>query len=60
MKRTVEGLDELRIPGYGPRVKKHGGVVSFNVLPLHSHDVVAILDERNIKVRSATIVPYQR
>ncbi len=53
VKRTVEGLDELEIPWYGPRnLKKHAGVVSFNVPPLHPHDVAAILDENNIMVRS--------
>ncbi|WP_457742712.1 cysteine desulfurase [Thermococcus sp.] len=53
VKRTVEGLDELEIPWYGPRnLKKHAGVVSFNVPPLHPHDVAAILDDHNIMVRS--------
>ncbi len=53
VRRTVEGLDELGIPWYGPRnPKKHAGVVSFNVPPLHPHDVAAILDERSIMVRS--------
>ncbi|WP_297073870.1 cysteine desulfurase [Thermococcus sp.] len=53
VKRTVEGLDELEIQWYGPRnLKKHAGVVSFNVPPLHPHDVAAILDENNIMVRS--------
>ncbi|WP_297551330.1 cysteine desulfurase [Thermococcus sp.] len=53
VKRTVEGLDELEIPWYGPKnLKKHAGVVSFNVPPLHPHDVAAILDENNIMVRS--------
>lgn len=53
VKRTTEGLDELEIPWYGPRnLKKHAGVVSFNVPPLHPHDVAAILDEHNIMVRS--------
>jgi len=53
VKRTTEGLDELEIPWYGPRnLDKHAGVVSFNVPPLHPHDVAAILDENNIMVRS--------
>ncbi|WP_297062806.1 cysteine desulfurase [Thermococcus sp.] len=53
VKRTVEGLNELEIQWYGPRnLKKHAGVVSFNVPPLHPHDVAAILDENNIMVRS--------
>ncbi|AMQ19175.1 cysteine desulfurase [Thermococcus peptonophilus] len=53
VKRTTEGLDELEVPWYGPRnLKKHAGVVSFNVPPLHPHDVAAILDEHNIMVRS--------
>ncbi|MDV3103729.1 cysteine desulfurase [Thermococcus waiotapuensis] len=53
VKRITEGLDELEIPWYGPRdLKKHAGVVSFNVPPLHPHDVAAILDEHNIMVRS--------
>ncbi|WP_297464878.1 cysteine desulfurase [Thermococcus sp.] len=53
VKRITEGLDELEVPWYGPRdLKKHAGVVSFNVPPLHPHDVAAILDERNIMVRS--------
>ncbi|NJF25813.1 cysteine desulfurase [Thermococcus sp. Bubb.Bath] len=53
VKRITEGLDELEIPWYGPRdLKKHAGVVSFNVPPLHPHDVAAILDEHNILVRS--------
>ncbi|WP_297499532.1 cysteine desulfurase [Thermococcus sp.] len=53
VKRTVGGLEELEIPWYGPRnLKKHAGVVSFNVPPLHPHDVAAVLDERNIMVRS--------
>lgn len=53
VKRITEGLDELGVPWYGPRnLKKHAGVVSFNVPPLHPHDVAAILDEHNIMVRS--------
>ncbi|WP_297478737.1 cysteine desulfurase [Thermococcus sp.] len=53
VKRSVEGLHELEIQWYGPRnLKKHAGVVSFNVPPLHPHDVAAILDENNIMVRS--------
>ncbi len=53
VKRTTEGLTELEIPWYGPRnLKKHAGVVSFNVPPLHPHDVATILDEHNIMVRS--------
>ncbi|ASJ06786.1 cysteine desulfurase [Thermococcus pacificus] len=53
VKRITEGLDELEVPWYGPRnLKKHAGVVSFNVPPLHPHDVAAILDGRNIMVRS--------
>ncbi|NJE09762.1 aminotransferase class V-fold PLP-dependent enzyme [Thermococcus sp. MAR1] len=53
VKRITKGLDELEIPWYGPRdLKKHAGVVSFNVPPLHPHDVAAILDENNIMVRS--------
>ena len=53
VKRTTEGLDELEIPWYGSRnLKKHAGVVSFNVPPLNPHDVAAILDENNIMVRS--------
>ncbi|WP_010478279.1 cysteine desulfurase [Thermococcus zilligii] len=53
VKRITEGLDELEIPWYGPRdLKKHAGVVSFNVPPLHPHDVAAVLDEHNIMVRS--------
>ncbi len=50
---TEGGLDELEVPWYGPRnLKKHAGVVSFNVPPLHPHDVAAVLDEHNIMVRS--------
>ncbi|NJE06319.1 cysteine desulfurase [Thermococcus sp. M36] len=53
VKRITEGLDELEVPWYGPRnLKKHAGVVSFNVPPLHPHDVAAILDEHRIMVRS--------
>ena len=53
VKRTTEGLTELEVPWYGPRnLKKHAGVVSFNVPPLHPHDVAAVLDEHNIMVRS--------
>ncbi|NJE42501.1 aminotransferase class V-fold PLP-dependent enzyme [Thermococcus sp. GR6] len=53
VKRTTEGLDELEVPWYGPRnLKKHAGVVSFNVPGLHPHDVAAILDDHNIMVRS--------
>ena len=53
VKKTTEGLTELEIPWYGPRnLKKHAGVVSFNVPPLHPHDVAGILDEHNIMVRS--------
>ncbi len=53
VRRTVNGLDDLDIPWYGPRdLKKHAGVVSFNVPPLHPHDVAAILDEHDIMVRS--------
>jgi len=53
VKKTTKGLTELEIPWYGPRnLKKHAGVVSFNVPPLHPHDVAAILDEHKIMVRS--------
>ncbi|GAB6101250.1 cysteine desulfurase [Thermococcus atlanticus] len=53
VKRTTEGLTELEVPWYGPRnLKKHAGVVSFNVPPLHPHDVAAVLDDHNIMVRS--------
>jgi len=53
VKRTTEGLDKLGIPWYGPRnLKKHAGVVSFNVPPLHPHDVAAVLDDHGIMVRS--------
>ncbi|WP_297421180.1 cysteine desulfurase [Thermococcus sp.] len=53
VKRTVEGLDELEIPWYGPgNLKKHAGVVSFNIPPLHPHDVAAVLDDHGIMVRS--------
>ncbi len=53
VKRTTEGLTELEVPWYGPRdLKKHAGVVSFNVPPLHPHDVAAVLDEHKIMVRS--------
>ncbi|ASJ08697.1 cysteine desulfurase [Thermococcus siculi] len=53
VKRITEGLDELEVPWYGPRnLKKHAGVVSFNVPTLHPHDVAAILDEHSIMVRS--------
>ncbi|ANF22927.1 cysteine desulfurase [Thermococcus piezophilus] len=53
VKRTTEGLYELEIPWYGPHnLKKHAGVVSFNVPPLHPHDVAAILDDHDIMVRS--------
>ncbi|WP_258082999.1 cysteine desulfurase [Thermococcus thermotolerans] len=53
VKRITEGLDELEVPWYGPRnLKKHAGVVSFNVPGLHPHDVAAVLDNHNIMVRS--------
>ncbi|RLF77804.1 cysteine desulfurase, partial [Thermococci archaeon] len=53
VKRTTEGLTELEVPWYGPRdLKKRAGVVSFNVPPLHPHDVAAVLDEHKIMVRS--------
>lgn len=53
VKRITEGLTELEVPWYGPRdLKKHAGVVSFNVPPLHPHDVAAVLDEHKIMVRS--------
>ncbi len=53
VKRITEGLDELDIPWYGPRnLKKHAGVVSFNLPPLHPHDVAAVLDEHGVMVRS--------
>jgi len=51
VKRTIDGLDELEIPWYGPR-ERHAGVVSFNVPGIHPHDVAAILDENGIMVRS--------
>ncbi len=53
VRRTTEGLSELEVPWYGPRnLKKHAGVVSFNVPPLHPHDVAAVLDDHRIMVRS--------
>ncbi len=53
VKRITEGLSELEVPWYGPRnLKKHAGVVSFNLPPLHPHDVAAVLDDHGIMVRS--------
>ncbi len=51
--RITEGLGDMDVPWYGPRnLKKHAGVVSFNVPPLHPHDVAAVLDGHDIMVRS--------
>ncbi|MBI3341613.1 aminotransferase class V-fold PLP-dependent enzyme [Candidatus Curtissbacteria bacterium] len=45
-----------KIPGvviFGPKdATKRGGVVSFNVGPVHAHDVASILDSAGIAVRS--------
>lgn len=60
VKRITEGFGDLGIEWYGPRdLKKHAGVVSFNITAphlagfrLHPHDIAAILDEHNIMIRS--------
>ncbi len=48
-----ELLDLPFIEVYGKKdVNKRGGIISFNVKGLHSHDVATILDESNIAVRA--------
>lgn len=46
----------IKIPGvelYGPRnPKERGGVISFNIKGVHSHDVAQILDQDGICIRS--------
>ncbi len=38
---------------YGPiDVRKRGGVVAFNVGPIHAHDVASILDSEGVAIRS--------
>ena len=50
-------LDNMRkldfITLYGPKdIRKHAGVISFNVNKIHSHDVASILDSQNVCIRS--------
>ncbi len=42
----VQGLDL-----YGPEASARGGVVSFNLLGMHPHDVASILDQYGIAIR---------
>lgn len=47
----LKKIDELTI--YGPKdVRRHSGVISFNIEGVHSHDVAQILNENNICIRS--------
>lgn len=47
----LAAIDGVKI--YGPAdAKKRGGVISFNVGPVHAHDVASLLDEEGIAIRS--------
>jgi cysteine desulfurase/selenocysteine lyase len=50
----IKRLDELGgVYQYGPRdLSMRGGICSFNIGNVHSHDVATILDERNIAIRA--------
>ncbi|MBI2143256.1 cysteine desulfurase [Candidatus Woesearchaeota archaeon] len=47
--KKLRQVDELTI--YGPEAAKRGGLVSFNINGIHTHDVSALLDAQGIAVR---------
>ena len=47
--KKLQQVDELTI--YGPETAKRGGLVSFNINGVHTHDVSALLDAQGIAVR---------
>lgn len=47
--KKLQQVDELTI--YGPEAEKRGGLVSFNINGVHTHDVSALLDAQGIAVR---------
>lgn len=51
-KHALEKLSEIkRIKIFGPK-ENRGGVVSFNLGDIHSHDIATILNEKGIAIRS--------
>ena len=51
---AMEELSKLDfVTIYGPKdIKKHAGVISFNVNKVHPHDVASVLDSENVCIRS--------
>jgi cysteine desulfurase/selenocysteine lyase len=51
--RALAGLDALEgVETYGPRGPDRGGIVPFNVVGVHPHDVASFLDAEGIAVRA--------
>jgi cysteine desulfurase/selenocysteine lyase len=51
--RALAGLDALDgVETYGPRGEDRGGIVPFNVVGVHPHDVASFLDAEGIAVRA--------
>lgn len=48
----LERIEGLRIYGPRPPAKEHAGVVTFNLLSVHPHDLSMILDQRAVAVRA--------
>jgi cysteine desulfurase / selenocysteine lyase len=51
----VEAMERLRqvrdIEIYGPDVDQRGGVIAFNLLGMHPHDIASILDQHGVAIR---------
>ncbi|MDI3317175.1 MAG: cysteine desulfurase [Bacillota bacterium] len=48
----LERIEGLRIYGPRPPEKEHAGVVTFNLLSVHPHDLSMVLDRRGVAVRA--------
>ncbi len=50
---ALERLDQLEgVEHYGPRGQDRAGVLSFNILGIHAHDVASFLDQDGVCVRA--------
>jgi cysteine desulfurase/selenocysteine lyase len=50
---AIERLEEIGATVYGPKdTSKRGGVVSFNLADVHSHDVATIVDQEGVCIRA--------
>jgi cysteine desulfurase/selenocysteine lyase len=51
----VEAMERLRqvrdLEIYGPDVDQRGGVIAFNLLGMHPHDIASILDQHGVAIR---------